>query len=126
MALFLYTFILFIFGCIATRLYITWLAYTGSPTLLKTMAYLALIPATGMSIIYAKGWRKTGAETFHRPIWWNQLRPIHAFMYFMFSFQILILQNYNTGYLWLLADTFFGLTSFAIHHQHHLVSLLPK
>ena len=37
--------------------------------------------ALGFATIYVFGLRKTGVETGGRPIWWNDLRPVHAALY---------------------------------------------
>ncbi len=107
-------FLLFLFGCIGTRLLFTFLAKTVSLEYLKYLGYLALIPAFGFIIIYLFGFRKTGAEVIGSRIWWNELRPIHGALYGLFSYMA-ISQNKN-AWIVLLIDTLFGLGSFLRHH----------
>ena len=64
-------FLLFLFGCIGTRLLFTFFAKYASINILKIMGYIALLPAIGFFLIYTFGLRKTGAETLGKPIWWN-------------------------------------------------------
>lgn len=79
-------FLLFLLGCIPTRLAITYLAKTISIQYLPILGYLALIPAIGFAYLYLSGTRKTGAEVFGDKIWWNDLRPIHSLFYFLFAY----------------------------------------
>jgi hypothetical protein len=105
---------LFIFGCIGSRLLITYIS--SIPAYTKIIGLLALIPAIGFIIIYIFGLRKTGAETLGAPIWWNNLRPIHALSLIIFS--IMALQDYTSPNAWivLLIDTLFGATAWGLHH----------
>jgi hypothetical protein len=73
--------------------------------------------ATGFMIIYFGGLRKRGLETGGDIIWWNDLRPIHAFLYYIFS-----ISNYyfnNRAWRILLLDTIIGLSSFFIFHYRN-------
>ena len=79
-------FILFLFGCIGTRSLLVYIAKTTNKTLLMYLGYLALIPAFGFFYLFLTGARKTGAEVFGDKIWWNNLRPIHALLYFTFAY----------------------------------------
>ena len=61
------------------------------------------------------GWRKTGVEVGGESIWWNDLRPVHAFMYGLFA---LLALNGVKEHAWkvLLLDTIIGLLAFTQHH----------
>jgi len=107
-------FLLFLFGCIGTRLAFTLLAKNVSLTFLPYLGYLALIAAIGFLVIYLFGLRQTGAEVFGNTIWWNDLRPIHGILYGTFSFMA-ISQNPN-AWIVLLIDTLVGLSAFLRHH----------
>ncbi len=107
-------FILFIFGCIGSRLVFTLLAKYISLKNLPYLGYISLIPAIGFLIIYFLGLRKIGAEVLGDRIWWNKLRPIHGLLYGLFSY-LAITQNSN-AWIVLLFDTLFGLTMFLHHH----------
>lgn len=97
---------LFLFGCIGTRLLITFLAMTFV-TYLPYMGYLATIISFGFFFFYITGTRKTGIETDGGPIWWNNYRPFHGIMYGIFAY-LAINQNKNAWKV-LLLDTLIGL-----------------
>ena len=105
-------FLLFLIGCIGTRVLLVYIAKNASIDILKYMGYLLLIPAFGFIYIYLTGSRKTGAEVFGDKIWWNNLRPVHALLYFIFAF-LAITQN---DYAWipLLIDVLIGLFAFFV------------
>jgi hypothetical protein len=106
--------LLFLIGCIGTRILFVYLAKNASKQNLRYMGYLALLPAIGFFYIYLTGSRKTGAEVFGDKIWWNNLRPIHGLLYFLFAFSAI---NGNPkSWIFLLIDVTFGLLSFLNHH----------
>lgn len=107
-------FLLFLIGCIGTRAALVYIAKTISVESLKYMGYLLLLPAVGFMYIYLTDARKTGPEVFGEKIWWNDLRPLHALLYALFSYNA-INENRN-AYLFLLVDVLFGLTAFLVHH----------
>ena len=107
-------FLLFLVGCIGIRtLFI--IAAKNSPVIyLKYMGYLALLPAIGFVYIFFTGSRQTGAEVFGGKIWWNDLRPIHALLYFLFAYNAIM---GNAGaWVYLLIDVLFGLSAFVHFH----------
>lgn len=106
--------LLFLLGCMGARLLLVYVAKSISTELLKYMGYVLLIPAFGFIYIYLTGSRKTGPEVFGDKIWWNHLRPIHALLYFMFSYNAI---NGNTNaWIYLLIDVVFGFVSFMLKH----------
>ncbi len=107
-------FLLFLFGCIGTRLSFSLLAKTLSVSYLPLLGYLALIPAIGFLVIYMFGLRKTGNEVFGDTIWWNDLRPIHAMFYGLFAY--LAISKNSNAWIVLLVDTMLGLGAFLRHH----------
>lgn len=106
--------LLFLVGCIGTRSLLVYIAKNVSIQNLKYMGYLALLPAFGFMYIYLTGSRQTGPEVFGGKIWWNDLRPVHATLYALFSYNA-ITGNPN-AWIYLLVDVVFGLISFIIHH----------
>jgi len=53
-------------------------------------------------VLYFTGWRKTGIETFGRPIYWNSFRPVHALLHGLaavFDAPILVLADTLIGIL---------------------------
>jgi hypothetical protein len=110
-------FLLFLFGCIGMRSLFVILARKANTEYLKYMGYLALLPAIGFIYIYLTGSRITGGETFGDKIWWNNLRPIHSLVYFLFAYNAII--GNKNAWLYLLFDVVFGLTSFLIFHYQN-------
>ncbi len=109
-----YRFILFLFGCIGSRLAFTTLSAFASTYLLKILGIISLIPVIGWFYIIFIGKRDTGLEVFGSKIWWKHLRPIHMILWGLFSY-LAIFGNKN-AWLVLLVDTFFGLGAFLQHH----------
>jgi hypothetical protein len=107
-------FLLFLVGCIGTRSLLVYIAKKANITILKYMGYLALLPAIGFMYIYLSGSRKTGAEVFGEKIWWNNLRPIHSLLYFLFAYNAII--GNKCAWIILLIDVIIGLISFLVFH----------
>jgi len=107
-------FLLFLIGCIGTRALFVYVAKNASAIYLPLLGYLALLPAIGFIYIYLTGSRKTGGEVFGEKIWWNDLRPIHSLLYFLFAYNAII--GNNKAWIYLLVDVIFGLSSFLIFH----------
>ena len=110
-------FLLFLIGCIGMRSIFVIVAKNSNAEYLKYMGYLALLPAIGFIYIYLTGSRKIGGETFGDKIWWNNLRPIHSLVYFLFAYNAII--GNKNAWLYLLFDVIFGLTSFLIFHYQN-------
>lgn len=111
--------LLFLIGCIGTRFLFVYLAKHASPSNLRILGYLALLPAIGFTYIYFSGSRQTGAEVFGERIWWNDLRPIHAFLYGLFVYYAI--GGHTYAWTILLVDVLFGLTMFLLHHFHSVL-----
>jgi hypothetical protein len=107
-------FLLFLIGCIGTRTAIALYAKYASGAMLSALGYLALLPAIGFMIIYLTGMRKTGTEVFGEKIWWNDLRPLHSALYFIFAY--MAINKNRDAWLVLMADVAIGLASFIGHH----------
>ena len=106
--------LLFLIGCIGLRSLFVVVAKYINTTYLKYLGYLALLPAIGFLYIYLTGSRKIGAETFGANIWWNNLRPIHSSLYFLFAYNAI--KGNKQAWIFLLVDVLLGLLSFIIHH----------
>lgn len=118
--------LLFVFGCLLTRTLFAYIAQRLSNPVTKTdikysyllpyFGYLALIPAFGFAIIYFTDSRKTGPEVFGGKIWWNNLRPVHALLYFLFA-NLAIRKN---TYAWipLALDVLIGATAALWYHTN--------
>ena len=105
---------MFLIGCIGLRSLFVVIAKYINTNYLKYLGYLALLPAVGFTYIYLTGSRKTGAETFGEKIWWNNLRPVHAILYFLFAYNAII--GNKQSWIYLLADVLIGFISFLVHH----------
>lgn len=107
--------LLFLIGCIGVRFLLVVLAKKSSTRTLKYLGYTALLPALGFALIYLFGWRKTGAEVFGDRIWWNNLRPVHSLLYFLFAY--LAINGNRNSWMVLLIDVTIGLVAFVNHHK---------
>ena len=110
-------FLLFLFGCIGIRSLLVYIAKNVSTQLLMYMGYLALIPAIGFIYLFFSGSRQTGAEVFGEKIWWNNLRPLHGALYFLFAYNAII--GNKNAWVYLLIDVVIGLFSFLIFHFYN-------
>jgi hypothetical protein len=106
--------LLFLVGCIGTRLLLVYISKNIDKQYLPYLGYLAMIIAIGFVYIFLTGSRKTGAEVFGDKIWWNNLRPIHALLYAIFAYNA-INKNIESWKI-LLLDVSIGLTSFLTYH----------
>lgn len=107
-------FLLFLVGCIGVRSLFVIVAKNSPVNYLKYLGFLALLPAIGFVYIFLTGGRQTGAEVFGEKIWWNNLRPIHAILYFLFAYNAIM---GNTGaWVYLLIDVILGLSAFLHFH----------
>lgn len=107
-------FLLFLIGCIGTRSAFVLIAKNISGNYLPYLGYLALLPAIGFIYIYLTGSRQTGAEVFGEKIWWNDLRPLHSLLYFLFAYNAII--GNKQAWIYLLVDVLVGLISFIGFH----------
>lgn len=105
--------LLFLIGCIGARLFLVYLAKTLDPEKLKYLGYITLLPAIGFTYIYLTNSRKTGPEVFGEEIWWNNLRPVHALLYFLFAY--CAINNVEGAWKILLVDVVIGLVAFLNH-----------
>jgi len=107
-------FILFIFGCILTRLFLTFFVKNLKLKYLPIAGYIALIPAISFLTIYYYNLRKTGIEVFGDKIWWDDMRQVHGILYLLFAY-FAINKNKNAWVI-LLIDVILGFTVFINHH----------
>lgn len=108
---------LFYIGCIGTRALFVFLAKNAvNDTTRPLMAILFAAIAMGFMSIYAFGWRKDAPETFGETgvVWWNHLRPIHAFLYALTVW--LLYTRHELAHLPLLLDLWIGFTATTSHN----------
>lgn len=108
-------FFLFLIGCIGLRSFFVYFTKITDINNLKIIAIGTLIIGLSFFYLFLTGSRKTGAEVFGDKIWWNNLRPIHGFLYLLFSYNVLILNNKNAWKI-LALDVLIGLFSFINYH----------
>jgi hypothetical protein len=109
--------LLFLGGCIVTRLLFVYLAYKLPLFALKIMGIIALFISIGFFVIFWFGLRKSGPETMGDKIWWNSLRPVHSLLYLIFAIlAIMRIQKY--AWIALLIDVMIGLLFFILHHSN--------
>ncbi len=108
-------YLLFLGACIPSRLFLVILAKYGTNWIQTLLGLLTFVIASGFLTIYLFGLRKTGVETGGEIIWWNDIRPIHSFLYYWFSWTIFF-GNKKTAWKILLGDVILGLFAFLYHH----------
>lgn len=108
-------FLLFLGGCIPSRLFFVLLAKYGNQTIKKIIGVVAFMIASGFMIIYFGKLRETGIETGGEKIWWNHLRPVHSIIYYLVFYNIFFANPMNAWKL-LLIDVLIGLLSFLQFH----------
>jgi len=96
------------------RTLFVFIAKNTSVTYLPYLGYLGLLPAVGFAYIYLTGSRKTGQEVFGEKIWWNDLRPLHSLLYFLFAYNAI--HGNKNSWVYLLIDVIIGIFSFLIFH----------
>jgi len=107
-------FLLFLGGCIPSRLALAALAKYLPEYYLPYLGILTLSIAIGFLYLYFTGQRKSGLETQGAPIWWMKFRIVHGLMYLLFS--IMAFMHIRNSYIVILVDTFIGLGLFLAHH----------
>ena len=107
-------FLAFMFLCIPVRIAFVFAAKNINVHYLPYLGYLGMLPALGFFYIFVFRKRKTGGETFGQKIWWNNLRPIHSVLYFIFAY--LAINKNKNSYIPLLIDVIFGFISFIVYH----------
>ena len=110
-------FLLFLIVCIGTRSLFVYLAKNANNTYLQYMGYLALLPAIGFFYLFLTGSRKTGGEVFGGKIWWDNLRPIHGSLYFLFAYNAINANHF--AWIYLLVDVIIGLINFLSFHYYN-------
>jgi hypothetical protein len=81
------------------------------------MGVIAAVISLGFLIIYLGDFRRTGTETFGDPIWWNDLRPVHAALYATFAY--LALKKHPKAWTLLAADVTLGALAWLQHSSHN-------
>ena len=110
--------VVFLFGCILARIILVLLAKYLDPKYLRVMGYLAIPIGLSFLYLYFVGNERADSQLEwlgDKKIWWNDLRPIHGFLYLLFA--IYAIQQKSYAWIVLLVDVIFGLGAWLIHHQ---------
>ena len=110
-------FLYFLIGCIGARLILVYVAKIMDPNYLPFFGILGLVPAVGFSYIYFFNGRKTNKGVFGEDIWWENLRPIHATLWFLFSISAILRKSF--AWIFLMTDVTVGLFAFLTHHYQN-------
>lgn len=106
-------FLYFLCGCVLIRCIFALIA-KNNVEYLPIMGYIALVPAVGFFYIYATGSRTTGPEVMGEKIWWNDLRPVHGFLYLLFALNAF--ESNPDSWMILMLDVIIGLIAFLQFH----------
>lgn len=109
--------LLFLFGCILSRLYLTYFVkHLGADKVKKYITSFSLMCiGIGFWYVYLSKSRKTGPEVFGDKIWWNSLRPLHGTLYLLSALYLFI--EPSDAWKILFIDTLVGLSSFISFHS---------
>lgn len=107
---------LFLLVCIPLRILLAYLAKVGSMHVLQLMGVAAVVMSIGFIYIYITGTRQTGAEVFGGKIWWNDFRPVHAFLYSYFAWMVFVSRNYDDAWIILALDVAVGVFASSTHY----------
>jgi len=103
--------LLFTFGCIPIR---TLFVYIATTPYKRHLAYALIFPMIGFLYLYFTNTRNTGMETFGQPIWWKELRILHASLYAWYIINVFLDQP--CAYIPLALDVMIGAVAFLMHH----------
>ena len=106
--------LLFLFGCMGARFGLGFFVKVHPKSIKNILAVFLLLLSLGFMFIYLTGIRQTGIEVFGDKIWWNNLRPLHSFLYLLASG--LVFFEINTAHLVIYLDTIIGLLAFTCYH----------
>lgn len=109
---------LFLLGCIPSRLLIAYVLAKSSTPYLRLFGLILIALSISWFYIYWTGSRKTGVETFGAPIWWNSIRPLHICFYLAAG--IMAVRGNKDAFKPIVADTALGLLAFLYHHFYIL------
>jgi len=103
--------IMFFFFCIGIRVLIPFIIKKKEIIKYKLIISLILfIIGFSFILIRATNSRKVGIETGNKPIWWDNLRPIHGLLYLLSSYFVYT-DQIDRASKTLLFDVYFGLSA---------------
>jgi len=108
------TLVYFLFGCVLSRIGLTYLIYVCPKKWLKYISVLYLCIGIGFGFQWVTKSRKKGA--FNNEIWWDYMRIFHSATFLFVSYT-----SYRglRGWAWkmLLVDTLVSLVAFLHHYR---------
>ena len=104
--------ILFLTGCMTLRLSLAIIAKILDPKYLPIMGIMAL--AISIGFLYSFLLSKKSLGLFGGKVWWNDMRLVHAILYFIFF--VCAIMKKTSSWLILLLDALIGLGAFIVHY----------
>lgn len=107
----------FIFGCLGTRALLAYLAYKNrmNKNVSNILSIFTLIVGVSFAYLYITDSRRDADEAGGK-VWWTGMRPIHALLYLLFAYSVLIGKSEN-AYVYLIADVVIAALAFAIYRK---------
>jgi hypothetical protein len=106
----MYRVALFLTLCIGARVLFAYLSHKINKEYLPVLGIIAIVVATGFIRNFLT---KKKVGSFGQDVWWNDIRPIHALIYFLFG--LMSLQKFDHSYVLLLIDVCIGLYVFIVN-----------
>jgi hypothetical protein len=102
----------YLIGCLGIRTLFVIIAKYINKKYLPLMGIIAVFISISFMYQFIKKERTQGA--FNNKIWWDNIRPIHAFNYGLFAF--MAISKSSNSWIVLLFDVFVGLTAHFYHY----------
>lgn len=108
--------LVFFLGCMVTRIGLVLLAALVDPRSiwLPVLGIVGLLGGAGLLNAYLRKGPTAPGAVFGTRAWWNNLRPVHAAMYFAFA--ALALARVRLAWVVLAADAAIGAAAFLGHY----------
>ena len=111
-------FLVFLLGCIGTRLSLSMLAKYITIDYLPFLAIITIPISISFMYLYIFGNDRADRQLEwlgDKKIWWDDLRPVHSILFMLFS--IMAINKSSYSWIVLLLDTTIGLVAWLNHHK---------
>lgn len=108
----------FIFGCIGSRLILTYLAFFYVD-LVKYLTLLTIPIGLSFMFLALTGFRQNAFEA-GGVVWWSDMRIFHSILYLVFSFLAINTKTRHFAYKTLLVDTLLGVSVWLNHRLKYI------
>ena len=111
-------FLVFLLGCIGTRLSLSMLAKYITTDYLPFLAIITIPISISFMYLYIFGNDRADRQLewlVDKKIWWDDLRPVHYILFMLFS--IMAINKSSYSWIVLLLDTIIGLVAWLNHHK---------